>query len=183
MAVVDDTIVTIGLRNDAGRSESPVHQGYVPLAYVGDLQPLQRGGGIVVRGDGHEGRAYGPHLRPVPCLRKFLEDRRRGVLLGKLPCLLEPLGEDHASVLVAIPALFVQFEHLFGDEVGKGGDNTLSPRTEPPPEVVLRTEEHAFAAFENGLGLASPPPRSLTPQTGSSLTIRSGTGTAYLGMW
>src|SRR5215211_1855708 len=75
------------------------------------------------------------HRRPVPCLRDLLENRGRSVLLGHRPCLLEPLGEDHASGLVALPTLFVQFEHLFGDEVGEGGDNTLGPRTESPPEV------------------------------------------------
>src|SRR5215203_2853871 len=96
-------------------------------------------GWIVVRGDGYEGWSDGPHPRPMSCLRKLLEDGGRGVLLGPRPRLLESLGEGQTPGLVTFPALFVQCEHLLGDKVGQGGYNTLGTRTEPPPEIILRT--------------------------------------------
>src|SRR5215213_7766799 len=79
------------------------------------------------------------HPRPMSCLRKLLEDGGRGVLLGPRPRLLESLGEGQTPGLVTFPALFVQCEHLLGDKVGQGGYNTLGTRTEPPPEIILRT--------------------------------------------
>src|SRR5215212_11162196 len=129
-----------------------------PLSTAGfRTKSFQRRLRVVVRRYRHERRPDGPHPRPVPCLSKLLEDCGRGVFFGHRPRRLEPLGEGFGVGLVALSMPPVQFEHLFGDEVGQGGDNALSPRAKPPPEVVLCTEEHTLTALEYGLGVAFLP--------------------------